>query len=149
MPNKDALGNALMFDYAYTLLHDKMQSGVKTNDQKSMGLIVPVAVNCAFSCELFLKSMLSSGTRGHKLNELFDRLDSEIARAIKDGVVKIMQDLVGKYSENDFDADLIANAAAFEEWRYFHEGKKSLSFNIIFMCSFQKCLKAFAQIYGQ
>lgn len=149
MPNKDALGNALMFDHAYTLLHERMQNGAKAKDLKDLGLFVPVAVNCTFSCELFMKVMLPAETRGHELKKLFNLLDSEIASGIKDGVIKMMQETEPNYSENDFENDLPANGEAFDHWRYFHEGKSSPSFNMKFMYLFQKCLKAFASIHGQ
>ena len=54
-----------MFDDAYNILHDKMQSGAKYHNEKNLALIIPVAVNCAFACELFLNSMLPEGTKGH------------------------------------------------------------------------------------
>lgn len=146
MPNKDASGNALMFDYAYTLLHERMQNGVKTTDEKELGLFVPVAVNCAFSCELFMKAMLPVGTRGHELKKLFNLLDSAIAKGIKDEVIKMMQETEPNYSESDFKNDLTVNDETFYNWRYFHEGKSSLSFNMKFMYFFQKCLKAYALI---
>ena len=149
MSNKDALGNALMFDYAYTFLHERMQKGGKTKDLKELGLFVPVAVNCAFSCELFMKAMLPAETRGHELKKLFSLLNSTIASRIKDGVIKMMQETEPNYSESDFENDLAANDEAFDHWRYFHEGKRSPSFNMKFMFYFQKCLKAFASIHGQ
>lgn len=149
MSNKDALGNALMFDYAYTLLHERMQNGAKIKDLKELGLFVPVAVNCAFSCELFMKAMLPAETRGHELKKLFNLLDSTIASGIKDEVIKMMQEAEPNYSENDFENDLTANDEAFDHWRYFHENKRSPSFNMKFMYCFQKCLKVFANIHGQ
>ena len=149
MPNKDALGNALMFDYAYTLSHERMQNGAKTNDIKELRLFVPVAVNCAFSCELFMKAMLPVGTRGHELKKLFSLLDGVIASGITDGVIKMMQETEPNYSKNDFENDLTTNDEAFDHWRYFHEGRNSPSFNMKFMYFFQKCLKAFASIHGQ
>lgn len=149
MSNKDALGNALMFDYAYTLLHDRMQNGANTNDMKELSLFVPVAVNCAFSCELLMKAMLPVGTRGHKLKELFSALDGVIADSITDAVIELMQKTEQNYSKNDFKRDLTMNDEAFDHWRYFHEGRNSLSFNMKFMDFFQKSLKAFAIVYGQ
>ena len=149
MPNKDALGNALMFDYAYTLLHERMQNGAKTNDIKELRLFVPVAVNCAFSCELFMKAMLPVGTRGHELKKLFSLLDGVIASGITDGVIKMMQETEPNYSKNDFENDLTTNDEAFDHWRYFHEGRNSPSFNMKGMYLFQKCVKSFARIHGQ
>ena len=79
-----ALSNALMFDHAYKILNERLQQGAKVGNMKDAGLIVPVAVNCAFSCELLLKSMLPIGTKGHKLyNDLFLKLDTTLANNIK------------------------------------------------------------------
>lgn len=108
-------------------------------------MIVPAAVNCAFSCELFLKSLLPLGTKGHKLyNDLFLKLDTTLANNIKQIVVQIIDKTKKGYSDKDFETDLIANEAAFEQWRYFHEGKASPSFNLAFMSVFQASLKSIA-----
>ena len=71
--DKAALANALMFDHAYRILNEKFTMGLNTNNLADIGLSVPIAVNCAFSCELFLKSMLPKGIRGHKLYNDLDR----------------------------------------------------------------------------
>ncbi|MBE6930838.1 MAG: hypothetical protein E7463_11205 [Ruminococcaceae bacterium] len=140
-----ALSNALMFDHAYKILNERLQQGAKVGNMKDAGLIVPVAVNCAFSCELLLKSMLPIGTKGHKLyNDLFLKLDTTLANNIKKIVVQIIEETKKGYSDKDFENDLIANEAAFEQWRYFHEGKTSPSFDLAFMCVFQACLKGIA-----
>ena len=140
-----ALSNALMFDYAYTILNERLQQGAKEGNLKDAGLIVPVAVNCAFSCELLLKSMLPINTKGHKLySDLFLKLDMALANSIKKIVVQIIEKTKTGYSDKDFENDLAANEAAFEQWRYFHEGKTSPSFNLAFMSVFQACLKGIA-----
>lgn len=145
--DRKALSNALMFDYAYTIIYEQFQKGVKEFELKDVGLLVPLAVNCAFSCEMFLKAMLPSGTRGHKLNnELFKRLDSEIAANIRMRVIEIMRMRSVAYSEEDFEIDLTKNEKAFEQWRYFHEDRETITFNVEFMNSFQKCLKEIASI---
>lgn len=143
--DKDALSNALTFDYAYIILNERLQQGAIAQISKDAGLIVPVAVNCAFSCELFLKSLLPLGTKGHKLyNDLFLKLDTALANNIKKIVVQIIGETEKSYSDKDFENDLIANETAFAQWRYFHEGKASLSFNLTFMSVFQACLKSIA-----
>ncbi len=144
MSDKTILANALIFDQAFMLLHSEMESGVKNSDMVKMSLFVPTAVNCAFSCELFLKSIIKEETKGHKLNVLFKKLDINTAAAIKKATVLAMQASKKNYTENDFDDDLCANASAFEQWRYFHESKTKCTFDMQFMIYFQKILKAIA-----
>lgn len=144
--NKVLLGNALMFDHAYMILYEKFQQGVMSKDLKEMALFVPMVVNCAFSCELFLKSMLPAETAGHKLyHQLFKELDIEVSDKIKKSIITVMQTEKSKsYSEEDFECDLKKNENAFPNWRYFHEGKKYCEFDLVFMSTFQKIVKAFA-----
>lgn len=149
--DQTALANALMFDQAYRTLYEKFNTGLRTNNLSDMGLLVPVAVNCAFSCELFLKSMLPVGSRGHKLyNDLFTKLDSQSQDAIIDGTVKLTQLSLNNYTSDNFHKDLEANEKAFEVWRYFHEKNASNpSFNIRFMSNFQEVVKSLAIFYNK
>ena len=62
----EILNNAISFDYAYSILHNTIQNVAKNSNEKGLILTIPVAVNCAFACELFLKSMLPEGTKGHE-----------------------------------------------------------------------------------
>ena len=150
LPNKDALGNALLFDHAYTILHNKMQEGAKNGNIQDAGLFVPVAINCTLSCELFLKAMLPIGTEGHKLyNDLFKKLkelNEPLANSIQDCVIQIMKEKVNDYSQTSFENDLTSHERAFIDWRYFHEGKKSLNFDLQFMYALEACLKQLAII---
>lgn len=112
-----------------------------------MALFVPVVMNCTFSCELFLKSLLPKGTRGHALfNQLFTNLDSNIANNIQNAVVHIMKEKNNDYSKADFENDLIEHEKAFEEWRYFHEKHNTSTFDLDFMSVFQACVKAIAEV---
>ena len=143
--NQAALANALMFDHAYSILNERFQQGAKLLDQKELGLFVPVAVNCTFSCELFLKSMLPAGTGGHELyNKLFKKLDAQLADVIKQSVVQIMRDTKIDYTAADFERDLLTHELAFKEWQYFHEGKPLPTFDLQFMSTLQACLKGIA-----
>lgn len=133
------------FDYAYRILNDRLQQGVKNGNLRDTGLFIPVAVNCALSCELFLKSLLPAGSRGHKLyNDLFTKLDIKMAENIRSSVITIIQDTTPAYSATDFEQDLKSNEDAFLKWRYFHECQCELSFNLSFMIVFEACLKAIA-----
>ncbi len=146
-----ALGNALIFDHAYRTLNEKWIIGINTNNLTDMGLAVPVAVNCAFSCELFLKSMLPIGTRGHKLySELFTKLDDTSKDAIIDGTLKLIQLKENSYTIENFVDDLKNSESSFETWRYFHESKGTKpSFNNRFMSCFQKAVKSLAIFYDK
>ena len=139
------LTNALMFDHAYSILNERFQQGAKILDIKELGLFVPVAVNCTFSCELFLKSMLPAGTVGHELySKLFKKLDAQLADVIKQSVVQIMRDTKTDYTEADFEMDLLTHELSFKKWRYFHEGKSLSTFDLQFMSTLQACLKGIA-----
>ena len=148
--DKTALANAYIFDHAYRILNEKFTIGLNTNNLADIGLSVPIAVNCAFSCELFLKSMLPKGTRGHKLyNDLFTKLDETSKDAIIDGTVKLIHLKKHDYTINDFYNDLKSCENSFETWRYFHEPKETnLHFNNQFMSCFQETVKALAKFYN-
>lgn len=149
--DKTALANAYMFDHAYKILNEKWNIGINTSNLADIGLAVPVAVNCAFSCELFLKSMLPKGTRGHKLyNDLFTKLDDTSKDAIIDGTLKLIQLKESTYTIDDFYDDLKASENSFETWRYFHEPKETNpNFNNQFMSCFQETVKALAKFYNK
>lgn len=149
--DKTALANALIFDHAYRTLNEKWIMGINTNNLADMGLAVPVAVNCAFSCELFLKSMLPIGTRGHKLySELFTKLDDTSKDAIIDGTLKLIQLKESSYTIENFVDDLKDSESSFETWRYFHEPKETKpNFNNRFMSCFQKVVKSLAIFYDK
>lgn len=139
--------NGLIFDYAYRILNEKLQRGASVRNPMDMALIVPVAVNCAFSCELILKSLLPSGTHGHKLyHDLFKKLDSVKSNSIQDETVKAIQIQSPQYTTADFERDMIAYESSFEQWRYFHEDHPTApSFDLVFMSAFQASIKAVAK----
>lgn len=151
LTDRTALANALMFDHAYKILNERWTIGINTNNLADMGLAIPAAVNCAFSCELFLKSMLPIGTRGHKLyNELFNKLDNISKDAIIDGTLKLIQLKENNYTIDNFYNDLIASENSFDTWRYFHEPKETKpNFNNRFMSCFQKAVKSLAIFYDK
>ena len=76
-------------------------------------------VNASFACELALKSMLPKG-KGHKLDELFERLklyDEVAACSIERAVITEL-----KITEKSFIDILEKCADNFEFYRYFYEG---------------------------
>ena len=134
LKNENAMRNGLIFKKAYTILNTELQGAARNKNKEDMKLIVPVAVNCAFACELFLKALLPTGTRGHKLyQDLFINLENATANLIQNTVVSIMNDNRPPYSESEFINDMTIHEAAFEKWRYFHEGNTHACFDIRFM----------------
>lgn len=84
-------------------------------------LAVPEAVNFAFSCEVFLKTLLClnsiSYRRGHKLEELFNALPERYKTNIIQQCTKTYED-----SEETFDMGFLSNVSdSFEKWRYCYE----------------------------
>ncbi len=130
-----AMNNGVIFQHAYDILSEKMQLGIinkatgnnGTNNKANLdaALFVPTVVNCAFACELFMKSMLPQNTRGHKLNDLFASLDGDIQERIRNNTIGKMNNSTQTYSEVDFQSDLTNNGNIFAEWRYFHEGNSN------------------------
>jgi len=150
-----AMNNGVIFQRTYDILNDKMQQGIKNMVQGNSGkdgkatldaaLFVSVVVNCSFACELFLKSMLPKNTRGHKLDELFVLLDSDIQNRIKNNTIDKMKIIKTTYNETDFQADLASNSNKFAEWRYFHEGNSQTA-NLEFISCFMKSIFAVVDI---
>lgn len=144
------LANALIFDNAYHILKQKMDIGTSIHSQLDMSLAVPVAVNCSFSCELLLKSMLPIGTHGHGLNDLFAKLTASEQSGIIDGTTQLLRLHKSDYTIENFYSDLIQHDKAFVQWRYFHEKHDgNINFNILFMENFHKTLKALALFYNK
>ena len=149
--NKPLLADALMFDHAYHVLKGVMDSGIHTGNLKDISLAVPIAVNCAFACELFFKSMLPDNIKDHKLENLYNSLDELSRNAIVDAVTKLMQRDVPNYSDIDFRSDLANNSEAFVMWRYFYESRRDKpvpSFEARFMYNLEEALKSLALFYN-
>ena len=142
-----AMNNGVIFQRAVDILNNKMQCGVINLTLESSGtdgkaaldaaLLVPIAVNSAFACELFIKSMLPPNTKGHKLDDLFTLLNSDIQERIKSLTIEKMKKLKSTYCDADFQGDLLHHNNIFVEWRYFHEGKSD-SVNIQFVLALTK-----------
>ena len=144
-----ALNNGVIFQHTYDILNEKMRQGIMNVKNGSNGtdgkavldaaLFVSVVVNCSFACELFLKSMLPKDTRGHKLDELFALLDSDIQDNLRSNTIDEMKNITPAYCDTDFQNDLEQNNNKFAEWRYFHEGN-SQSANLEFISRFMKAV---------
>ncbi len=117
--NKMLIANANMFYRAYHELHGAFLRCQQSNDINGFALLTaPMAVNCAFACELYLKAIVGPINK-HNLDELFQRLDHAIAEEIVNGVI---QKLGRDYSRDSFQADLNTQKDIFVRWRYLLEG---------------------------
>ena len=76
---------------------------------------VTAIVNSAFSCELYLKSMLNDGIiiRNHELMYLFGKID--------DRFKKVIMQLMKYKNTETFEHFLNKISDAFEKWRYIYE----------------------------
>ena len=98
--------------------------------------MVPAVVNLAFSIELYLKFLLAKNetpSRGHKLLDLFDSLDSTMKQEIID---------LTNYDKDEFELLLSKHTEAFENWRYIHESNERREVDIIFMRKLIDCVES-------
>lgn len=98
-------------------------------------VLYPTIVNISFSCELFFKCLLAKDNkikRTHNLKGLFDKLDDEKRKRIKELV-----------NEDKFDEILEEQSNYFEKFRYIYEnGKEISSVNLSFLFVLANSLKA-------
>ena len=142
-----AMNNGVIFQRAVDVLNTQMKFGLANMSSANgimsgaldAALIVPIAVNGAFACELFMKSMLPKDTRGHKLDGLFDLLENSLKDEIRNLTVDRMKKISSEYCDTNFQEDLIHNSNVFAEWRYFHEGNTN-SVGFQFILSFMKSI---------
>lgn len=111
------------------------------NDDHHGNWFIPSIVNMAFSCELYLKSILSNGRDkicGHNLYTLYAKLPNNIKTQL--------QANTSGYTENSsFEETLKKNATIFEDWRYYFEEDKHLGVSILFLESFTNVLHDIAE----
>ena len=79
---------------------------------------VSAIVNAVFACELYLKLLIKSETRGHNLEILFDRLEPGDKDSIK---ISITEKLKSDSLEKGFDYYLKGISDDFAYWRYIYE----------------------------
>lgn len=81
----------------------------------------PVIVNLAFSCELYMKSLLMLQRKcqivveGHKLKDLFENLEEPIKQRI-----------LREININNWKDFIQDSSDAFEAWRYYYEEDKAM-----------------------
>ena len=124
---KEALTSAKAF-----LKAAKVLIASKSNDE--MILIIPCAINAVFSCELFLKVLISKSTgtfKGlHGIYDLFQALDQNKKSSLETAFnTKVDFSKFQNFSYNCLTDFLKAESDNFIEWRYSYENTK-LSFTI-------------------
>ena len=129
--NELMIADANVFHHAFTILANKMNEGVIMNNIKDIGLLMPVVVNGALGCELYIKSMLSSVPKTHKLNELFELLEQSIQSCVFSIMVDIGKMKDSQYDEDKFREQLGEYGDSFVEWRYFYEYEPKIDINFI------------------
>ena len=129
--NKTIIADANMFYHTFNILTSKMDEGILNQNQMNMALIVPATVNGSLACELYMKSMLATIPRKHKLNDLFDLLDGNVKKFITTIMVDIGKNKDASYDENRFMNELGQYGDSFIEWRYFYENEPTIDINFI------------------
>lgn len=110
---------------------------------KYQPLSTPAMVNAAFSCEIFLKAILIlhgidymkllNHGEGHQLKPLYDLLPlQEYKDFLQIGTVE------------EFEAELVAHSADFENWRYYMEEAGEYHMRPQFTCILCENLKSLA-----
>ncbi len=129
MSDKTILGSSVPFMYSCDILLEKMKS---STNPKDLSLVVSIAVNAAFACELLFKSILENKVKGHNLDNLFKMLEPTIQTEIR---ILVEKDMIKKninYSDSDFSSNLYKNRNTFLQWRYFYEGNtEKLNFQFL------------------
>ena len=101
-------------------------------------LSIPGIVNCAFACELYLKSLLmvhGYQSRGHSIESLFRKLPDEI-------ISQIIKEIEGYKFEN-----CLSNISnTFVDWRYSYEKESTLITFQTFLLKLTESLKTHSAI---
>ena len=129
----------------YNIAHSFLLAANRCNEPRVQDigyvqmLIVPAAVNAAFSCELSIKAILNQcnisvprGNDGHRINTLFYALPRELQNKI-----------AGEMDCFDFDSDIQSISNVFVEWRYlFERDAASLPFDFLMKIANVLCSEA-------
>ena len=125
------IAGANIFHETFNVLSTKLNRGVEVQDKKAMGLIVSTSTNGVFACELYMKAMLSNPPHEHKLDKLFEDLDSDVQTFIEKIMVSQGKHKDNSYDEEKFREELQLYGNAFVEWRYFFEYGPKININFI------------------
>ena len=140
---------ALQFHNSFTLLCQQANEAAETDDRERLGLIVPAIVQGALACELYMKGMMNKEIKRHKLNYLFDELDSDIQRFISTLVITVQKEKDTSYDDTKFRDDLQKYGDIFVDWRYFYEPDHGNEVNINFIKDLVTVLKSCAEFYSK
>ena len=120
-----------------------------SNEQKAGSFTIAGIVNSAFSCEIFLKTLLvitgsTTPPHGHKLSDLWndlERQDSSLSESIRLYIQNLFPSKNTNLIDNLLAVDTISDA--FYHWRYIYEDDKKteLRMNRIFIRSFRDILQ--------
>ena len=131
-----------MFRHAcdFFLCADLCKSSWKKDNEVIRQRVVPEAVNLAFSCEIFLKTLLFFNDvkykRKHKLEDLFNELPQKYKTEIENRCLLEYGAL-----HDSFGFSLLSNISdAFEKWRYCYE-YNNLQLRIGFLYIFANALR--------
>lgn len=142
--------NAATFNHsAHNLLSEVVNKS--QNNEDILMMIIPDIVICAFTCELYLKSILCKQNikfeHMHKLDELFDLLDGDTQKYIEEETLRGLY----RFEPNKkyvFKDSLKTNGNSFIDVRYFYE--HSMSIDYLFLKVFVIVLENVSkQVYAE
>ena len=122
-----AYDSALMFSSSFKILLTEHMLARTTRNYEKFTLLIPAMVNGAFACELFLKALLGTPLRGHKLyNDLFCKLDLSTAQEIETVTIECLKKKKNTIINSEqFISNFKVIERSFEEFRYFYEPQYS------------------------
>lgn len=140
----DSFDTKRMFEHACAFSDCARSCEVEPNniEYRMRSHTVSGIVNSAFSCEIFLKTLLVFNGKkpyGHELKALwndFKELDRETAFLVEKGI----QNWFDSKNDNLFNELLNESSDAFEYWRYIYE-KQNAKININFLKGFRIVLR--------
>lgn len=147
-----AYDNALGFANAFRLLFSRtsIQALSISRSYFDASMIMPTIVNGALSCELFIKSLLKSPPKEHKIIELLSLLEQEqpgIKKEIQAACIELMrsQKEDPHYDTARYEKDMQRIDNAFYHLRYWHEPRPDLEDEYVCNMGFLDVLVALLQ----
>lgn len=146
----DAFDAGLSFACAYKELLEKYDLRINDQDTSGYVLLISLVTNGCLSAELYLKYLLGSYPKTHRLSELKKCLAAsrrELWKQVEKMAIEVMKNryLNIDYCEEKFENDLIQFDDAFCEWRYFFEYNEKAEnkvYNLDFLTAFLLSLEA-------
>ena len=129
--NNAIIADANLFSHAFDLLTLKMDEGTKNRNLQDAALLVPATVNGALACELYMKALLESTVKSHKLDELYELLEPGIQSCVSTIMIDMGKSKDVSYDKTKFKTELGNYGGCFVEWRYFYESEPKININFI------------------